>query len=87
MTYQVRLSRAARRDLNRLPEAVAAAAIEFIFGALAKNPQRVGKPLGNELTGRHSARRGEYRIIYHLDDVRVVVTVIKIAHRADAYRT
>ena len=86
MTYEVRVSSPARRDLNKLPESVTAAVIDFMFGPLAENPQRVGKPLTNELAGRYSARRGEYRIIYRIDNDLVVVEVIRVAHRRDAYR-
>lgn len=86
MNYEVRVSSLAQRDLNRLPESVVAAALEFMFGPLADNPQRVGKPLTNELAGRWSARRGLYRIVYRVDDAHTVVEVIRIAHRRDAYR-
>lgn len=86
MTFEVRISSPARRDLTSLPESVAAAVLEFIFDALAKDPRRVGKPLTNELAGRFSARRGQYRVIYRIDDKRVVVEVIRIAHRCDVYR-
>jgi mRNA interferase RelE/StbE len=34
-----------------------------------------------------SARRGEYRVIYLIDDGRVVVEVVTIVHRRDAYRS
>lgn len=73
----------ARRALTRLPEKVASAAVEFIYGPLADNPHRVGKPLRNELAGLHSARRGSYRIVYRISDV---VTIMAIDHRADIYR-
>jgi mRNA interferase RelE/StbE len=74
----------ARRALTRLPEKAATAAVEFIYGQLAQNPQRVGKPLRFELDGLHSARRGGFRIIYRITEV---VTIVAIEHRADAYRT
>lgn len=69
-----------------LPEKVATAAIEFVYGPLADNPQRAGKPLRFELGGLHVARRGDYRVIYEIDDgvKRIVVHVIE--HRANAYR-
>ena len=73
----------AKRALQRLPEKVAAAAIEFIYGPLAENPRRVGKPLRFELEGLHSARRGDYRIIYRIEDR---VTIVAVEHRADVYR-
>lgn len=73
----------AKRALARLPEKVAAAAVEFIYGALAENPHRVGKPLRRELEGLHSARRGDFRIVYRISDI---VTIMAIDHRADIYR-
>ena len=72
-----------KRALTRLPEKVATAVVEFIYGPLADNPQRVGKPLRFELEGLHSARRGDFRIIYRITDR---VTILAIEHRADAYR-
>jgi mRNA interferase RelE/StbE len=86
VTYELRLSRAARRALaETLPEAVAAAVWHFVSGPLLENPHRVGKPLRFELEGYHSARRGQYRVVYRIDDHHVVVTVVKIAHRGDVY--
>ena len=74
----------AKRALTRLPEKVAAAAVEFIYGPVAANPRRVGKALRRELEGLHSARRGDFRIIYRISDV---VTIVAIDHRADIYRS
>jgi mRNA interferase RelE/StbE len=86
VTYALRLSRSARRSLERdLPEAVASAVWEFIGGDLLTNPHRVGKALRFDLEGYFSARRGMYRVIYRILDEEVVVEVIKISHRADAY--
>lgn len=59
---------------------------EFLAGPLALNPQRVGHPLRGRFAGEWSARRGTYRIRYRIDDDRVLVLVVRIAHRADAYR-
>jgi mRNA interferase RelE/StbE len=77
---------AARRALTRLPEKVAAAVVEFLYGSLPASPHRVGKPLKLSLEGLHSARRGDYRVVYAIDDQRRLVTVIAIEHRSDVYR-
>ena len=45
---------------QRLPEAVAAAVLEFCEAASAGDPQRVGKPLFGPLAGCHGARRGTF---------------------------
>lgn len=76
----------ARRQIDRLPISVAAAVIETL-DTIATNPQRLGKPLRFELEGCHSARRGPYRIIYRIDDETRSITVLAVAHRADAYRS
>ncbi len=87
MTYRVELTKSAKKALTEtLPEAAAVACWEFIRGPLAENPYRVGKPLRDQLEGRFSARRGEFRVMYQVFDDRVVVRVIHIAHRRDVYR-
>ena len=78
---------AARAIAERLPEAVSAAVIDFITGALIENPHRVGRELRNELAGIRSARRGTYRVLYRIDEHDRIVTVLRVDHRADSYRT
>jgi len=57
--FELAWTSAGRRSLNRLPAKVASAAIAFVYGSLAANPPRVGKPLKLTLEGLHSARRGD----------------------------
>jgi mRNA-degrading endonuclease RelE of RelBE toxin-antitoxin system len=84
--FEIHWTGPARRALRRLPEKVAAAAIEFIYGPLAANPSRVGRPLRFELEGRQSAHRGDYRVVHRVDQRRHRVYVLAIGHRADIYR-
>jgi mRNA interferase RelE/StbE len=84
--YEVVLSPRAKRALERdLPEAVAFAVVDFLYGSLAEDPYRVGKPLRLDLEGYWSARRGQYRVIYSIHDDQVLVRVVRISHRADVY--
>ncbi|MEX1126289.1 MAG: type II toxin-antitoxin system RelE/ParE family toxin [Acidimicrobiia bacterium] len=76
----------ARRAVDRLPEKVAVAVLDFILGPLLENPHRVGKPLLGDLTGFHSARVGTYRIVYEIGEDDHVVRVGFVDHRADVYR-
>lgn len=85
--HEVRFTRAAKRALaEELPEAVAAAAFEFIIGPLAEAPQRVGKQLREPLWPLYSARRGEYRVIYRIIYDQIVIEIVAVTHRRDAYR-
>lgn len=77
---------AARSIAEELPEAVAAAVIEFVTGPLVRDPHRVGRKLRNELAGLMSARRGTYRVLYRVDDVRREVIVLRVDQRRDVYR-
>ncbi|MHB2028429.1 MAG: type II toxin-antitoxin system RelE family toxin [Acidimicrobiales bacterium] len=70
-----------------LPEKIAHAVYEFITSALLENPHRVGKPLGPPLAPAYSARRGDYRVLYFIDDATHTVKVTAIRNRADAYRS
>lgn len=77
---------AARALSDQLPEAVAAAVIEFLATALVREPRRVGKPLRGDLAGIWSARRGTYRILYRVREDSREVVLLRIEHRRDVYR-
>lgn len=84
--YEVEITPEGLRHLSRLPEKVREAALAAILGPIAENPRRLGKPLLGELEGLHSARRGDYRIIYEIVEEEVVVLIHRVQHRRDAYR-
>jgi mRNA interferase RelE/StbE len=87
VSHQVILRPAAARALQRMPEKIASACWKFIHGPLAENPYRVGKPLLAPLAPQYSARRGEYRVLYLIENEQVTIVITSVTHRADAYRT
>ena len=70
---------------GRLPAKIGFACLEFIYGAVAGNPQRACKAVLYPLDGQFSARRGSYRVVYRVDDDRSVVLINRIDHRADVF--
>lgn len=68
------------------PPPPAAAVIAFLFGPLAEHPKGVSRPLRHDLLGMHGARRGDYRVIYEIDDQESTVLVHRIDHRAHVCR-
>ena len=84
--YHAVLTASALRSLRSVPSRVAEPLVAFIFGSLASDPRRRGKPLQRELAGRWAARRGDYRIVYRLDEDTMTMYVLKIGHRAHVYR-
>lgn len=84
--YELVLTPPAIRAIQAgLPEAVAAAVIEFMTGPLIGNPRRVGKMLRRELQGIWSAKRGTYRVLYRINDHTNEVIVLRLDHRRDVY--
>ncbi len=83
--YEIEITAEGLRHLDRLPEKVRHAALESIFGPIAENPNRLGKPLVGELESLWSARRGDYRIIYEIFEDDEVALIHRVQHRRDAY--
>ena len=84
--YEVRLSSSAHRQLSRLPPKVAVAVVEFITAVLRADPLRLSNPLTGEFQALRSARRGDYRVLIEVDEAARTLLVMRIAHRAQAYR-
>ena len=84
--YEVDITPEGLRHLDRLPLKVRDAAISLMLGGLAEAPRRVGRPLTGELSGLWSARRGDYRVVYEIDDDEHMILVHRIQHRRDVYR-
>ncbi len=83
--YKIELRRRAQRALDRLPKTDFPAVIEAIK-ELAQTP----RPRGVEKvksTGLWRIRQGDYRIIYRVDDNQQLVTVVRVGHRREIYRS
>lgn len=86
MAHEIAWTPAAQRSLRKVPIKVGHAVVELIYEPLAENPQRVGKALRLDLAGLHSARRGDFRVIYRIDSEADRIDIVAIEHRSDAYR-
>jgi mRNA-degrading endonuclease RelE of RelBE toxin-antitoxin system len=84
--YKLVYAPSARKDMSKLPRKIADAVASFCEGPLVENHQRVGKPLLRNYEGLYSAKRGSYRVIYRIENEKVIVTVAYVEHRADVYR-
>jgi len=82
--YSVYVKRSAEKEIRRLPAKVCVRVVTVI-AELAEEP----RPRGCEkLSGREAyrVRVGRYRVVYTLEDDRLIVEVIKVGHRRDVYR-
>ena len=85
MAYRVELTSAAQRDLLKL-EADIGERVLAAIRALADNPRPSGAAKLEGKGGAYRIRVGNYRIVYHVNDSALRVTVVKIAHRREVYR-
>lgn len=81
--YRVVIKRSVYKDLRPVPKPEVKRIMARI-SSLADDPRPVGceKLSGQE---RYRLRQGVYRIIYSIEDNRLIVTVVKIGHRRDVY--
>ena len=52
---------------------------------LSHNPKHYGKPLASNLAGLWSYRSADFRIIYQIEESKLIVFVIEIEHRKNVY--
>jgi mRNA interferase RelE/StbE len=83
-SYSVVLKRSAERELRKIPKQDLRRIVTRIQD-LAQEPRPSGceKLSGQE---RYRLRRGDYRIVYAVDDEARAVEVVKIGHRREVYR-
>jgi mRNA interferase RelE/StbE len=85
LAYGLVLTRAARKDLERLPGEVLECADPMIL-ALADNPRPFGSEKLEGFENLYRLRVGKYRIIYEIDKAASIVTIAKVEHRKSVYR-
>lgn len=85
MGYRFVLTRAARKDFDRLSREVLERADPLIL-ALAENPRPFGSEKLQSFENLYRLRVGKYRIIYEIDKTASIVTIAKVEHRKGAYR-
>jgi len=86
--YQVELEPPAHRALRRLRKSdpTTAARIGAALDGLGDQPRPPGvKALSGNPKGRLRVRIGDYRIIYRIDDDRLLVLVLDLGHRRNIY--
>jgi mRNA interferase RelE/StbE len=82
--FELVFRKSVARDLRRIPGRDVRRILDRVE-ALRDDPRPPGceKLSGQE---RYRIRQGAYRVLYEIMDARLVVTVVKVAHRKHVYR-
>ena len=86
MTYRVALSPMAARQMRKL-DAQVRRRLQAALDLLAEHPR---PPSATQLvggSGEWRVRTGDYRIVYEIEDDRLLVLVLRLGHRREIYET
>jgi mRNA interferase RelE/StbE len=83
-SYELLFRKSVAKDLRTIPKQDVKRILEC-FNVLANDP----RPPGSQKLSaqeRYRLRQGVYRIVYEIHDLKLIILVIKIAHRREVYR-
>jgi len=82
--YRLFIKPSAVKELNKLPKKDLQMIVKRIQN-LASDPRPPGceKLTSDE---KYRIRQGSYRVVYSIEDSRLIVWIVKIGHRKDIYR-
>ena len=83
-SISIRWERRAFKELEALPKQAQQRVVRAVEG-LTKAPLK-GELLSAEWKGLRRLRVGTYRVIYAFDGTEFLISVVRVAHRREAYR-
>jgi mRNA interferase RelE/StbE len=84
-SYEIEWKRSALKELQKLPKQVIPKIVSAVHDlSETPHPQGVRKLVGTQHTYR--IRVGDYRVIYDIFEIRLIIEIIRVRHRKDAYK-
>jgi mRNA interferase RelE/StbE len=86
VAYEIEWTTAALRELRKLDRQTGRK-VALSVTALADDPRPPGsRSLVGQPAGVMRIRIGDHRVVYQVEDAKVLVTVVRVAHRREVYR-
>jgi mRNA interferase RelE/StbE len=86
MAYIVEFAPAARRQLKKLDRPVQKRVLKRVEKLENQPRPKMAETLKGTTETVYRVREGDYRIIYTIEDDRLIVLVVRIGHRSEVYR-
>jgi mRNA interferase RelE/StbE len=86
MAYIVEFAPAARRQLRKLDRPVQVRVLRRVEKLENQPRPQTAETLKGNTETVYRVREGDYRIIYTIEDDRLIVLVVRIGHRSEVYR-
>ncbi|MBF0136534.1 MAG: type II toxin-antitoxin system RelE/ParE family toxin [Magnetococcales bacterium] len=89
MGWTVEIGEVAEKQLLKLDFLVRTRILDYLAERIdgCKNPRHFGEALKGDKVGWWRYRVGNYRLLCHIHDKRLVVVVITVGHRREIYRS
>lgn len=84
--YEIAITAAASKELDDIPRRKERQAVVERILALAADPRPLGCLKLAGVDGLYRIRQGRYRVVYGIEDDRLLVIVIRVGDRKDVYR-
>lgn len=83
--WSVEFDDAAAKEIRKLDRQAQQEILRYLRERIAteEDPRRFGKPLARELAGLWRYRVRDYRVICNIEDDKLVVLVVRVAHSKD----
>ena len=88
LTWTIEFDDKARKELRKLDKPIQKEILKYLREKIAttESPKQYGKALSSNLAGLWRYRVRDYRIICNIEDDRLTVLVVRLAHRKEIYR-
>ena len=88
MAWTIEFLPAALNELKKLDRTAAARIVRTLETRIAvlDDPRSLGAPLKGEHEGYWRWRIGDYRVVARIEDRRITILIVRVAHRGEAYR-
>jgi len=73
-------------DLKKLDKSLSRKILTRIETYLAVDPKGLGKPLKGDFQGYWRYRWGDYRVIYKISELEILIVILRISHRKEVYQ-
>lgn len=83
-SYKITFKKSVSKDLRKIPKKDVLRILKAIK-ALADDPR---PPQSKKLSGqeKYRLRQGNYRVLYSIEDEKLIIQVVKVGNRRDVYK-
>jgi len=86
LAYKILFAEKVEKDLKKVDKAIARDILNKADTFLSKDPHKYGRKLKGLFKGLWRYRIGDYRVLYRIEDNKVLVIVLRIGHRRNIYK-